>query len=396
MGMREFRNAVDTSFNIEEFRTICFDLGIDYDSLRGEGKTAKVRELLLLCVQQGRLPELIDLLSKERPGIEWKTINKTKVNDGDYASVKKSTTPADELVRNVFENPDLMLGASIGAYNLIEFLGAGGSGLVFRATHTSLAREAALKILYPLDSEFSAIFKHLKISFRALGALDHPNIVKILDFNETSVSGCKTFFFVMEYVRGVDLMTWSSQLNDDANALVKRLHTAIQIAEALRAAHETTYVDDVGFEIRGVLHGDLKPANILVTNDDKAKLLDFMIVDIQRLMDPQVIPRYVFDLIASRSSPPPLTGAFGTPGFMAEEQKNQGIVTRKTDIYGLGITYFHLFSPGSPNGLADLPGNLLQLIEQQLSDYPDHRPTIEEVLQELQDAYSKLDPSLGA
>lgn len=381
--MRELRNTIDSNFDIEEVRTICFDLSIDYDSLRGEGKTAKVRELVLQCARQRRLPELFDLLKKERSHIEWESIQ-PKV-PFEAITNTKGALPQVELLKNTFEKPRSLLGNSVGAYNLMEFLGAGGSGLVFRTKHAALGREAAIKIFYPLDPEYSAFYDRFRQGFRAIGALDHPHIVKILDFNELRVSGFKTCFLVMEYIQGVDLRTWSRRLEGDANIIKRRLQIAIQIAKALMAAHETSYIDSTGFEVRGVLHGDLKPENILVTSNGVVKLLDFLLVDIHRLMDPRVIPEYASALLDIRGVHVPLTGAYGTPGFMAPEQIREGIVTHKTDVFGLGATYEHLFGfkPGQKN-------DLTILFNEQMKNLPKDRPTIQDVVNRLQKIYSAL------
>ena len=150
------------------------------------------------------------------------------------------------------------------------------------------------------------------------------------------------------------------------------LQVAQQIAIAMVVAHETTYIDQVGFEIHGVLHGDLKPANIIVTPSNNPVIMDFLLVDVQRLLDPRVVPEFrPYEQKSVRT-----TRAFGTPGFMAPEQAEHGIVTVSTDIYGLGITLYHLFYPNeyTPEVSMKRDGGLPKFIKELLSDMTAHEP----------------------
>jgi len=151
------------------------------------------------------------------------------------------------------------------------------------------------------------------------------------------------------------------------------------------AAHETIYMDQVGFEVHGVLHGDLKPGNIIVSAREIPIVLDFLLVDVQRLLDPRVIPV----LRPYERKDVRTTAAFGTPGFMAPEQAEHGIVTVSTDIYGLGITLCHLFLPNevSPE-IAILEAKVPKFFKELLADMtaaPPHlRPgSMRDVIQRL-------------
>src|SRR5205814_1042857 len=96
-------------------------------------------------------------------------------------------------------------------------------------------------------------------------SVSHPNITRVLDFGQLNLSSSLTYYMAMEYVRGRSLDTWSRSISNASDPLKRRLLVAVQLAEALKGAHETVYPDELGFEVRGVLHGDMKPANVLVS-----------------------------------------------------------------------------------------------------------------------------------
>jgi Protein kinase domain/TIR domain len=276
-----------------------------------------------------------------------------------------------------FQDPTSLVSLSLNGYELVELIGSGGSGMVYGATHKGTARETAVKVFYPVRGSLSNISELLERGFRALAALRHPNIAGVFDFNSAQVLGSKLSYLAMEYVRGLPLDDWSREVESRPDAFERRLDIAVQLADALCTAHNTTYTDQPGFEVHGVLHGDLKPANALVGDSGQVKLLDFLLVDIQRLLDPRVIPpQYLHGGGEKR-----LTGAFGTPGFMAREQESEGLVTVKTDIFGLGVTFCHLFAPpnnANPHAYPSLgdaiPAVLRKLIKEMVADSPAARP----------------------
>jgi Protein kinase domain/TIR domain len=285
---------------------------------------------------------------------------------------KESPPPPQEFVE-----PKSLLGQSLNGYELGDFIGSGGSGYVFRATHRPTRRETAVKVFYPVRGVLSHITELLEHGFRALSALRHPNIVGVLEFNTASVCGLQLSYMAMEYVSGLPLDDWSRRIQDQEDAFDRRLEAAIQLTDALRTAHDTTYTDQLGFQAHGVLHGDLKPANVLVEKSGKVKLFDFLLVDIQRLLDPRVVPPEYLHKAGRRRQ---LTQAFGTPGFMAPEQEDHGLVTVRTDIFGLGMTFAYLFAPTTENPVAQIltaravPETLRDLIAQMIGKSPTTRP----------------------
>jgi serine/threonine protein kinase len=148
-----------------------------------------------------------------------------------------------------------------------------------------------------------------------------------------------------------------------------------QIAAALSSAHETTYLDELGFEMRSVLHGDVKPANVIVDTTGHARLVDFLQLDVQRLIDPRVLSP---ELLKPGT---PITAAMGTPGYMAHEQERHGVITVATDIYGLGITFAHaLADTHTSNPIFDLyknaaiPNAFRELVLKMVDPKPENRP----------------------
>lgn len=244
--------------------------------------------------------------------------------------------------KKLINEPVSLVGCQLGSCTLQEFIGAGGSGLVYRAWNSRFNQTVCIKILYPLKADVAThISKIINRSSKGLYSLNNPFLVKIFDFERLDLMDQSSFFFLMEYIDGKTLDDWNHQISQDKSAFARRLELALNLAVGLKAAHECKYIDDVGIEQTGVLHGDIKPANIIVRPDGSPCLIDFMMVDIHRLLDPKVVPSYLLDKSIS------ITAALGTPGFMAPEQQSQGIITVKSDIYSLGITFFGLFFPNS-------------------------------------------------
>jgi serine/threonine protein kinase len=198
-------------------------------------------------------------------------------------------------------------------------------------------------------------------------------------------AGAKRAYFTMDLVEGVPLDVWCGrQPTTDRYRLA--LPVFRQVATALSAAHETSYVDELGFEVGSVLHGDVKPGNVLVDETGHARLLDFLQLDVQRLIDPRVLSP---DVLQDRT---PITAAMGTPGFMAPEQERHGIVTVATDVYGLGITYASALADRTTSNAifdlcrkAEIPPSFRELVLKMTEANPANRPArMMDVLEALQ------------
>lgn len=223
----------------------------------------------------------------------------------------------------------------IGRYIDLQLLGRGGMGAVYRGRDPDLDRLVAIKVMLHASPDFVARFRR---EAQAIAKLQHPNIVNVYDFG---VDEEENPYFVMELVDGRSL--------DRVLAEEGRLPPLVavklirQAAEGLAVAHK-----------QGIIHRDVKPANLIVLADQKVKIVDFGIARITQ-------------------GNAQLTGAaslMGTPGYMAPEQATGGKVDQRADIYALGMTLFELLA-GRPPYIAD---DVLRLVMMNLNDpLPDLR-----------------------
>lgn len=284
--------------------------------------------------------------------------------EGDYQEDAVSATPLSPEV-----------GTRVGPYVIQAHLGAGGSGAVYRVHSGSHPYSLALKLFYPLRAPYAHLFPLFARGFRAVAAVHHPNVVGAHDHGVFDFGGAKRAYFTMDLIEGVALDVWCGR----AKAPIDRYRLAFpvfrQVAAALCAAHETSYLDELGFEVRSVLHGDVKPTNIIVDETGHARLVDFLQLDVQRLIDPRVLSPEVL------KPGTPITGAMGTPGFMAPEQERHGIVTVATDVYGLGITYANAMADGATSNpifdlyrKSEIPLAFRELVLKMIDTKPENRP----------------------
>ena len=220
----------------------------------------------------------------------------------------------------------LNTGDRIGPYIILDTLGTGGMGEVYRAHDERLGRDVAIKRLTsPVMDSDEARGRVLREA-RAAAALSHPNIAAVFDVLETP----EGLAIVMEFVPGESLAV---RLARGPLPPAEALQIGMQIADALAEAHD-----------RGVVHRDLKPANVHLTPARKAKILDFGIA------------RAVWDVQQAR---PDHAGTedgriVGTPGYMAPEQMSGGQADERTDLYGAGLLLFEMLTGRRPFEQRDL------------------------------------------
>lgn len=248
----------------------------------------------------------------------------------------------------------LAAGTRIGSFQVIEPLGAGGMGEVYRARDTKLGRDVALKVLpgaFASDPERLARFER---EARMLAALNHPHIAQIHGFEEgpaPSSGGPHLRALIMELVEGEDL---AHRLARGPLPVRDAIAIALQIAEALDAAHEL-----------GVIHRDLKPANVRVRDDGTVKLLDFGLAKPND--SGSALSNEALDHSPTISSPA-ITGRgviLGTAAYMAPEQARGKLVDKRADVWALGVVLFEMLSGRRPFTGSDATEVIAQILERE-------------------------------
>jgi serine/threonine protein kinase/Tol biopolymer transport system component len=217
----------------------------------------------------------------------------------------------------------IQAGTRLGSYEVIESIGTGGMGQVYRARDPTLNRDVAIKILLPDiagDPERLARFKR---EAQTLASLNHPNVAQIHGFEQTGSTGA----LVMELVSGEDL---SVRIARGALSLEAALAIAEQIAAALEAAHE-----------RSVVHRDLKPANIKVREDGTVKVLDF---GLAKAITTPAVDTNVDSATISSAGISRLGSIVGTAAYMAPEQARGQAVDQRADIWAFGCVLFEMLA----------------------------------------------------
>lgn len=242
--------------------------------------------------------------------------------------------------------PEKLEGARIGHYALQKFVGMGGTGAVYRGFSVPLGRVVAVKVFYPIEADESGVTKATERGIRGLAALHQQNIATVLDFGFVTEAEEVTPYIVYEFIVGKPLDEWSKHIQGEPGAMKRRIVVALKLVDALDAAHSCSFIGNLGFLEHGVFHGDVKPSNILIRPGDEPVLLDFMMPDLQRLSAAQNgWSMWEKDAGGKYHYERPITGVFGTPGFMPPEQEVDGIVTPESDTYALGRTFRYLFWP---------------------------------------------------
>ena len=216
-----------------------------------------------------------------------------------------------------------MVGQTISHYKITEKIGQGGMGEVYRATDTKLDRDVALKVLpeaFASDQQRMARFAR---EAKVLASLNHPNIATIHGLEEADGKQA----LVLELVEGEDL---AERIHRGAIPLEESLKIALQIAEALEAAHD-----------KGIIHRDLKPANVKITPEGVVKVLDF---GLAKAMEEEVVPE---DISQSPTISQLATKAgiiLGTAAYMSPEQARGKPVDKRTDIWAFGAVLYEMLA----------------------------------------------------
>jgi len=235
---------------------------------------------------------------------------------------------AGSALKTAAAAPALAPGARIGTYEIVDRLGAGGMGEVYRARDTKLRREVAVKILPPAVSGDVDRVARLEREARVLAALNHPNIAAIYGVEEgPAEAGRHVRALVLELVEGETL---GDRIARGPLSMAEALGVARQIAEALDAAHE-----------KGIVHRDLKPANIKVTPNGTVKVLDFGLAKASPTAGRPIDGTQTPTLTVDRTLPGVVAG---TPAYMSPEQARGQAVDKRTDIWAFGCVFYEMLT----------------------------------------------------
>ncbi|MGB2907218.1 MAG: protein kinase [Candidatus Aminicenantaceae bacterium] len=302
---------------------------------------------------------------------------------GECATSLSSSEDAQPCFTKTLETPakDLINATTFaGRYQLIEELGRGGMGVVYKAQDTKLKRTVALKFLPPELTHISEVKERFMREAQAAAALDHSNICTVYEFDEADGKA----FISMAYIGGQSL---KKKIESGLFEISEALRIATQVAEGMQEAHK-----------KGVVHRDIKSANIMVTEKGQAKIMDF---GLARITGTTLVTKEGMTM--------------GTIAYMSPEQVRGEEVDHRTDIWSLGVVFYEMFSGQlpfkgehdqavvysilneQPKSIIDLrsetPMSLEQVVSKALEKNPDERyQHVEELLDDLRSISEGIEP----
>jgi len=262
-----------------------------------------------------------------------------------------------------------VIGKSLGKYRIVDQLGAGGMGEVYRAEDSELQRHVALKVLPVELSADPQALARFKREARALASLDHPNIVSIHSVEEAD--GIR--FLTMQLVTGEPL---SQVISRGGLSVEQILDIAIPLTDALAAAHE-----------RGIIHRDLKPANIMVTDEGWVKVLDFGLAKSRQREQAPVATQMPTELMAETEQLTRQGMVLGTVPYMSPEQVQGNEITAQSDLYSLGAVMYELLTGYRPFRASSLSKLLHQIV---FATPPPIHTLRRDISEELEDLVAKV------
>ena len=213
-------------------------------------------------------------------------------------------------------------GTKLSHYRIIEQLGQGGQATAYKAEDTRLNRWVVLKTLLPEQATTESARRRFEREARLASALDHPNICAIYDIGESN----GLYFIVMPFIEG---KTLKEVINKQALELLSALSIAIQVADAIAAAHA-----------RGIVHRDIKPTNVIVNDQGQVKVLDF---GLAKMLENENETTPNLDKSMTEIGVP-----YGTLGYGSPEQAAGERVDHRTDIFSLGVMIYEMVTGQQP------------------------------------------------
>jgi serine/threonine protein kinase len=224
------------------------------------------------------------------------------------------STVDDDRSDAEYEDGHVVPGTS---YRVVQLLGAGGMGQVYEVEHVEIGRRYVLKTLLSTLALRQDLIQRMRNEWRALGRLQHPNIVDVVHAGTTATA---IPFYVMELLDGETLR--ERLLRERRLAIFEALRIAREILFGLEAAHQI-----------GIIHRDIKPANVFLTRDGGVKILDFGIAKVRLDGAPKITAQGL---------------AIGTPRYMSPEQAMGGKADARSDLYAVGLLLFEMISGDGP------------------------------------------------
>ncbi len=215
-----------------------------------------------------------------------------------------------------------LVNARLGRYEIKERIGMGGMARVFKAVDTTLDRTVAIKVLHEHLADDPSFKQRFEREAKFIGSFNHPNIVQIYDYSVIEQGETTLCYMVMPFIPGKTLKSVLEEMAQQGRTLPHEriLQIMLNIAAALGYAHE-----------RGMIHRDVKPANILFNERDEAVLADFGIAR-----------------LAAGSQLTQESVTIGTPAYMSPEQASGGEVDLRTDLYSLGVILYEMLAGRPP------------------------------------------------